>query len=81
LPKWFRRRWLVKDVAQFVYSVRNLNIPESQLDEWFRQYTAAGGAMVDDTFRKAVDAKVAAIARHDRALRKREPTRNVSIDR
>lgn len=81
LPKWFRRRWLVKDVAQFVYSARNQDIPEAQLDEWFRQYTAAGGAAVDASFRKAVDAKVAAIGRHDRALRKRQPTRNVSIDR
>jgi hypothetical protein len=81
LPTWFRRRWLVKDVAQLVYSLRQLNVSQSQIDEWLTRYTAAGGATVDAAFRRAVDRKATAIGRHDAQLRRRQPTRNVSINR
>lgn len=64
-----------------VYSLRQLSIDAAIIDQWLAKYTAAGGAAVDAAFRKSIDRKVAAIGRHDRALRKREPTRNVSIDR
>lgn len=81
LPSWFRRRWLVKDVAQFVYSLRQLNVPTPLENQWLAQYAAAGGAAIDASFRKAIERKVSTIAKHDVALRRREPTRNVSIDR
>jgi hypothetical protein len=58
-----------------------LNVSQSQIDEWLTRYTAAGGATVDAAFRRAVDRKATAIGRHDAQLRRRQPTRNVSINR
>ncbi|MDB5325086.1 MAG: lipopolysaccharide kinase [Phycisphaerales bacterium] len=81
LPSWFRKRWLVKDLAQFLYSAGPLMLDPSDADEWFKRYTSAGGVVVTTSMLGAIYRKMRAIGRHDRALRKREPTRNVSIDR
>ena len=81
LPSWFRRRWVVKDVAQFVYSIRKLDVSATLVDAWLTRYAAASGTVVDAAFRRAIDRKASAIGRHDAALRKRQPARNVSIDR
>jgi len=81
LPGWFTRRWLVKDVAQFCYSLEQLRLPKELRDRWLERYTAAGGAKSDPAFCRAVDRKIRWIAAHDARLRRRQPTRNVAIDR
>ncbi len=81
LPTWFRRRWVVKDIAQFIYSVRNLDVPAALIDEWLSKYAAVSGTTIDTSFRRAIERKVAAIGRHDARLRARQPTRNVGIDK
>lgn len=77
LPRFFRQRWIVKDLAQFVYSIREQE--PNVATRWLQAYAAARGIAMD--FRGAIDRKVGQIARHDAALRRRDPTRNVSIDR
>ena len=81
LPTWFRRRWVVKDVAQFVYSVRKLDVRTTLVDDWLARYAAVSGTAIDASFRRAIERKVAAIGRHDTQLKKRQPTRNVGIDK
>ena len=81
LPTWFRRRWVVKDVAQFVYSVRKLGVAAASVDAWLAEYAAVSRTVIDASFRRAIERKVAAIGRHDARLLKRQPTRNVGIDK
>lgn len=77
-PFW-RRRWQVKDLSQFVYSARACAVAPSELDAWFLAYGQALGRSFDRGLRRAIDRKVETIARHDARLRRRQPTRNVSI--
>lgn len=81
LPRILRRRWVVKDLAQFLYSTITHveTITDDQRDAWLAVYESKIGGRID-SIRNAIDSKVAAIARHDRALRRKQPTRNVSID-
>ena len=81
LPKLFRRRWLVKDLSQFAYSLQQLEMPPGVFDRWLREYQSRGGPAIDAAMRRAIDAKVRWIGRHDAKLRRRQPTRNVAIDR
>lgn len=81
LPSLFRRRWLVKDLAQFAYSLRQLDLQPVVFDRWLSEYQSRGGPAIDASFRRAIDAKIAWIARHDAKLRRRQPGRNVAIDR
>ena len=81
VPRLFSRRWYVKDVAQFLYSLQQFDVPPDMLEAWLTQYASAGGVPIDAAFRKAVDRKARWIARHDAKLRQRQPTRNVAIDR
>jgi heptose I phosphotransferase len=81
LPQWFRRRWLVKDLAQFVFSLRKYSIADTLVDEWLNQYARASGTQLSSWFRASISRKVAWIARNDARLRRRHPTRNVRIDR
>ena len=77
LPWLTKRRWIVKDVAQFVYSIRDLD--QRLINQWLETYASARG--VSMSIRRAIDRKVAFIARHDAKLRQKQPTRNVAIDR
>ncbi len=77
LPRWFRQRWIVKDLAQFIYSIRALD--PDVATRWLAAYASARGIAM--SFRGAIDRKVAWIARHDEQLRRKQPTRNVAIDR
>jgi hypothetical protein len=80
LPPWpFRNRWIVKDLAQFWYSVSQLDIPERQRWEWLTRYAKRRDIDNVDRLRRAVERKSDAIARHDAKLRRKQPTRNVSI--
>ena len=72
-----RRRWVVKDLAQFWFSTTRLSITDDERRRWLDRYCDRTGAR-----RRLVDAvrrKAAAIGRHDARLNRRQPTRNVSI--
>ena len=77
-PFW-RRRWMVKDLAQLVYSTRSLAITPDQLDRWFNAYARAAGRRLSTLLRRQIEFKADQIARHDRVLRRRQPDRSVSI--
>lgn len=79
LPKLFRQRWIVKDVAQFMYSTNNLPITAQQRQRWLDAYSEFRGFKSDAGFRNAVVRKRDWIARHDEELKKQQPHRNVSI--
>jgi hypothetical protein len=76
-----RRRWVVKDLAQFWYSTTQLGsaVTDDQRARWLAAYAAARGDVTPQQLRRAVERKAAAIARHDERLRRKQPTRNVSI--
>lgn len=80
LPRFFGRRWIVKDLAQFWYSTTQLSITDKQRDDWLTRYCQ----QAKDDFAKtkaAVVRKANWIARHDAKLKTSQPTRNVSIPR
>jgi len=77
LPWLFRQRWIVKDLAQFWYSARQLGIVEDQLIRWLGRYTDKAGKIAPPL--GAIEAKVSWIARHDRKLNRAQPNRNISI--
>jgi hypothetical protein len=72
-----RRRWIVKDLAQFWYSTLALNVTDAQRDQWLRKY--CGDAEAADALKRAIMRKSAAIQAHDARLRRRQPHRNISI--
>lgn len=76
-----RRRWIVKDLAQFWYSTTKLPVTPEQRVGWLaryaRQRNMPAGAV--DGLQRSIERKVRSIARHDRSLNLAEPSRNVSI--
>jgi Lipopolysaccharide kinase (Kdo/WaaP) family len=74
-----RRRWIVKDLAQFWYSTLAMNVSDLQRNEWLRRYCGDGEMGDMESLRKSVVRKSAAIGKHDEKLRRREPLRNISI--
>ena len=80
LPRFFRNRWVVKDLAQFWYSTTQLpDVTDAQRDAWLARYAAQRGLAATDALRRAIERKVGWIARHDRSLNAKQPTRNVSL--
>jgi hypothetical protein len=79
LPWLMAKRWVVKDLAQFVYSTSRFNVTPEQQNRWLQIYADARGIKMN--FRPAIDAKARAIAAHDARLARKDPTRNVQIDR
>ena len=80
LPGIFTRgRWIVKDLAQFWYSMMGLSISEEQRTAWLKRYCEQRGLISPVPVRRKIDRKVAWIARHDAELRRQQPHRNVSI--
>lgn len=81
LPRFFARRWIVKDLAQLWYSTLSLPISDADREALLARYAAA--RKLDDRelagLRRSIERKSAAIARHDAKLKKKQPTRNVSI--
>jgi hypothetical protein len=75
-----RKRWIVKDLAQFWYSTMKLPVTDEQRERWLARY-AQQRELDPRTLRGAIDRKVAVIARHDLRLTRREPRRNISIPR
>jgi heptose I phosphotransferase len=81
LPNWFAKRWVVKDLAQFWYSTTKLSVTDSQRDAWLTRYAQQRKLSDPDqaSLRRAIVQKSAWIARHDRSLNAKQPTRNVSV--
>lgn len=78
LPAWLGRRWIVKDLAQYVYSTRTLAVTDAQREAFLSEYSTARRIGVE-TLRERVLRKADRIARHDAALRRDQPGRAVSI--
>jgi hypothetical protein len=76
-----RRRWIVKDLAQFWYSTLALAITDSQRDAWLERYCRQTRVKQIEPLKKSIVRKSDAIAAHDEKLRRREPRRNISIPR
>jgi hypothetical protein len=74
-----RRRWIVKDLAQFWYSLTSLAVTDDQRARWLARYGQQRGLTAVDGLRRSIERKVVRIARHDQRLRGSQPTRNVSI--
>jgi len=80
LPRWFfRRRWIVKDLAQFWYSAMKLNVNAACLNAWLARYAEQRGIADTAVLRSAIEKKVKWIESHDARLNRRQPNRNVSI--
>ncbi len=73
-----RRRWVVKDLAQFWYSTTTRPVTDDQRRRWLARYAERRGTTAG-RYLGAVVRKAAAIARHDERLNRKQPTRNVSI--
>ena len=79
LPRFFRARWIVKDLAQFWYSAKKLGIVDDQLIRWLGRYTDKAPDIAPPL--RLIEAKVSWIAGHDKKLNISQPNRNVSIPR
>ena len=79
LPALFRERWLVKDVAQLFFSVTPYVTQTAMRDALWADYLAKTNRVKADRFIARVEAKVAWIDRHDRALRAKKPKRNLRL--
>jgi hypothetical protein len=76
LPFFFRRRWIVKDVAQFIFSLGQAGVAREKQEAWLSRYSAA---CRDYKLPASVWGKVKSIAKHDKALNVRDPSRNVRL--
>lgn len=75
-----RYRWVVKDLAQFWYSMlKHPEITDAQRDAWLARYAAQSGQRDVERLCRRVLAKVSWIARHDAKLNRAQPNRNISI--
>jgi len=72
-----RKRWIVKDLAQFWYSAKKMGIVDDQLIRWLGRYTDKAGSIAPPL--SPIEAKVSWIARHDSRLNQSQPNRNISI--
>jgi hypothetical protein len=80
LPGLLRKRWIVKDLAQFWYSTTELKaITDAQRDEWLSRYMEQSGLKGFESMKRSVERKSRWIAAHDAKLRRKQPTRNISI--
>jgi hypothetical protein len=81
LPRWFARRWVVKDLAQFWYSTTKLPVMDEQRDAWLARYARQRGLREREqlSLRRAIVRKSARIERHDLSLSAKQPSRNVSL--
>ena len=73
-----RRRWIIKDLAQFWYSTMAHPITDQQRKDWLNRYCEIQ-KLDPKKLTGPIQRKAAAIARHDRQLQKQHPGRNVSI--
>lgn len=74
-----RRRWIVKDLAQFWYSTLSLPVTEEQRRQWLARYAQQRKIKSAAALERSIQRKSNSIARHDAKLKTAQPTRNVSI--
>lgn len=79
-PPPLHLRWIVKDVAQLLYSVEDAPLPPSIGEAILNRYLEGSGRLKRAILRTAIAGKVASIRRHDQSLRRKRPGRRVSID-
>jgi len=79
LPRFLKRRWIVKDLAQFAYSMRQAGLQDEEWKHWLTHYCRFRGKRLTALLLWEVNRKVRWIARHDASLRIRQPNRNISI--
>ena len=78
LPGWpTRRRWIVKDLAQFWYSTTQLPVSDEQRTRWLAEYAMVSGHDIPE---RVIAAKARRIAAHDVKLNRRQPKRHVSLE-
>jgi hypothetical protein len=73
---FFRKRWIVKDVAQFIFSLGQSSVPREKQEAWLSRYV---GGTRDYRMPAKVWSKVRSIARHDKSLNAAQPDRNVRL--
>jgi hypothetical protein len=79
LPRLTRSRWIIKDLAQFWYSTLPLPVTDEQRQRLLARYASRRHLTSVDSLRRAIERKVQWIGRHDAQLRRRQPSRNISI--
>lgn len=80
LPGLFgRSRWIVKDLAQFLYSTGKVPVTDPQRLAWLNHYSRERGLPSAENLRGPVARKIRQIALHDAELIRKRPQRNVSI--
>ena len=79
LPWLFRERWIVKDVAQLIFSVNEYVGDSENVTAMLARYAAKTSRRCGHRFERRVLGKAAWIDRHDRALRARKPKRNLRL--
>lgn len=75
-----RRRWIVKDLAQFWYSTLSLSISDEQRTRWLERYGQKANCKSITGLRKCIERKAGWIARHDARLKAAQPRRNISLE-
>jgi hypothetical protein len=80
LPRFFSRRWIVKDLAQFRYSTQAHAIDDAARQQWFDRYASQQKLKRASSLLSRVVAKTRWIERHDRKLKASQPERDVSLD-
>jgi len=78
LPRFTRRRWIVKDLAQFRYGMSQLGVKSASLDAWLELWAERLGTFAGG-WRDAVLRKTDRIAAHDARLSTTAPERDVSL--
>jgi hypothetical protein len=74
-----RRRWIVKDLAQFWYSTLALPVIDAQRNQWLERYAEQSNMKDVARLKQSIERKSKSIAAHDAKLRKKQPKRNISI--
>jgi hypothetical protein len=76
---FFRRRWIVKDLAQFWYSTLAQPITDAQRQTWLNEYARHRDISDLAPLQKSILRKSNLIAVHDVRLHRSQPHRNISI--
>jgi hypothetical protein len=81
IPRLFRQRWIVKDLAQFWYSTLKQQISDEQRLAWLQRYANQRKITGVDALLRMIRRRIKWMARHDVELNRKQPHRNISIPR
>ena len=71
LPWLTRKRWIVKDIAQFIYSLRQARVRNDHVEAWLARWADCLGVELP-SWRRSIDAKHATITRRDARVKVRQ---------